>query len=152
VIARYYIDGHAASGDLQKRSHRHLDESGGDFAPVKQIPSVNDKIDLAAQGWRQGGAKIGKEVGASSSSLYPRAKRQIKTQMCISNQQNASDYELPLRLICRLEPVYDRDPHGSEVSHTLQYAGGVLQGHCLSDYPSRVKLTRGYQRKQLAIF
>ena len=95
MISGNQIDGNPRLCDFDEGLHGHLDCRGWHDTAEEQITTVNDEVYLSPQGWCQGEAEVGEEIVAPSTSCDARSTRQVKTDVCVGEQEDAHTAVLP---------------------------------------------------------
>ena len=81
VISRQYEDRDAFVGNLFQWFESHFDQPGRHLAAEQNISAVDDTINVALQGRKQGLPEIGKKFRSTAAALYARSKRKIEAQV-----------------------------------------------------------------------
>ena len=91
VVSGDDIDRNACVRDLDQGRHGHVHQRRWHFASIEKVAAVYNQVDLTFEGGLQSYLEIGKEVVASAPSLDPGAKRKVKTQVRVRNQEHSND-------------------------------------------------------------
>ena len=88
VIAGYEVNGDAGVGDFNQGFEGFFYDQGGDFAPEKQIATMDDEVHIFYPGNIQNMLVIRKKVMSTPPSLNSRVNREIKAEMGIGEEQD----------------------------------------------------------------
>jgi hypothetical protein len=87
VVAGYEVDGGAAVSNAEQGLQRHLDKGRRDACAEKEVATVDDEVDLAAEGRLEGAVEVGEKVGTPAAALDAGAEGEIKAEMGIGEEQ-----------------------------------------------------------------
>lgn len=73
---------------FHQRRHRHFDQRWRHAAAIKQVACVDEQVNFTPQSGRERKIEIVKEIVPSPPSFHPGLKRQVKTQMSVSDEQD----------------------------------------------------------------
>ena len=89
MVPGHDIDRGACIGDFDQGRHGHVHQRRGHLAPVEQVAAVHDQVYIPVEGGLQGDIEIGEEIVSAAPSLDSRAKREVKAQVRVSDQEHA---------------------------------------------------------------
>jgi hypothetical protein len=88
VVSGYQVNRDTGVGDLYQGFEGFFNDQRGDFAPKKQISTMDDKVHIFYPSNIQNMMVIREEVSSTPPPLNPRMDREIKSKMGICKEQD----------------------------------------------------------------